>query len=43
MCPDDSRPANGVCDGGTGGKQKPAPTKAEPPKPAPPKGEIKKH
>jgi hypothetical protein len=32
MCPDDSRPANGVCDGGTGGKQKPAPTKAEPPK-----------
>ena len=43
MCPDDSRPANGVCDGGTGGKQKPAPAKAEPPKPAPPKTEIKKH
>ncbi len=43
MCPDDSRPANGVCDGGTGGKQKPGPAKAEPPKPAPPKGEIKRH
>jgi hypothetical protein len=40
MCPDDSRPANGVCDGGTGGKQKPASTKAEPPKP---KVEEKKH
>jgi hypothetical protein len=43
MCPDDSRPANGVCGGGTGAKQKPAPPKAEPPKGPPPKAEIKKH
>jgi hypothetical protein len=37
MCPDDSRPANGVCDGGTGAKAKP------PAKPEPPKTEPKKH
>jgi hypothetical protein len=46
MCPDDSRPANGVCDGGASAKHKPgrapAPTKAEPPKPAP-KVEPKRH